>query len=104
MVLRQGDVQALRGLFTLVLVFGFLLGMLLTRIATWWRKRRPRPSRWFEDLRALIGLVAVGGGRGAGVLWRAAGAGGGRVRVDRARAGAGGGGRVLLRVALVRLS
>lgn len=60
MVLRQGDVQALRGLFTLVLVFGFLLGMLLTRIATWWRKRRPRPSRWFEDLRALIGLVAVG--------------------------------------------
>ncbi len=59
MVLRQGDVQALRGLFTLVLVFGFLLGMLLTRIAGWWRRRRPRPSRWFEDLRGLIGLAAV---------------------------------------------
>ncbi|MBL8976689.1 MAG: hypothetical protein JNK56_39180 [Myxococcales bacterium] len=60
LVLRQGDAQALRGLFTLVLVFGFLLGLLLTRIATWWRKRRPRASRWFEDLRGLLGLVAVG--------------------------------------------
>jgi len=60
MVLRQGAAQSLRGLFTLVLVFGFLLGLLLTRIATWWRKRRPRSSRWFEDLRAVIGLGAVG--------------------------------------------
>lgn len=60
MVLRQGDVQALRGLFTLVLVFGFLVGLLLTRIAGWWRRRRPRPARWFEDLRALIGLGAAG--------------------------------------------
>lgn len=59
LVSQQGGLQAHRGLFTLVLVFGFLLGMLLTRVARWWRRRRARPSRWFEDLRAVIGLVAV---------------------------------------------
>ena len=60
LVSQQGGLQAHRGLFTLVLVFGFLLGMLLTRVAGWWRRRRPGASRWFEDLRALVGLVAVG--------------------------------------------
>ena len=59
LVTQQGGLQAHRGLFTLVLVFGFLLGMLLTRITRWWRRRRPGPSRWFEDLRAVIGLGAV---------------------------------------------
>lgn len=59
LVTRQGGLEAHRGLFTLLLVFGFLLGLLLTRVARWWRRRRPTPSRWFEDLRAVIGLAAV---------------------------------------------
>lgn len=59
LVIRQGGLQFHRGLFTLLLVSGFLLGLLLTRIANWWQRRRPGHSRWFEDLRALIGLGAV---------------------------------------------
>ncbi len=59
-VVQQGGLQAHRGLFTLLLVFGFLLGLLMTRVADWFQRRRPGHSRWFDDLRALIGLAAVG--------------------------------------------
>ena len=59
-VTRQGELQAHRGLFTLVLVFGFLLGLLLTRVAGWFQRRIRGHSRWFEDLRAILGLAAVG--------------------------------------------
>ena len=60
LVIQQGGLQVHRGLFTLLLVFGFLLGLLLTRIAGWWQRRRPGHSRWFEDLRAVIGIAGVG--------------------------------------------
>ena len=60
LVIQQGGLQAHRGLFTLVLVFGFLLGLVMTRVADWWQGRRPGHTRWFEDLRAVLGIVAVG--------------------------------------------
>ena len=59
LVIRQGGLQLHRGLFTLLLVFGFLLGLLLTRVVTFWQRRRPGHNRWFEDLRAVIGIGAV---------------------------------------------
>ncbi len=59
LIIHQGGLQAHRGLFTLLLLLGFLLGLVMTRIAGWWQRRRPGHSRWFEDLRAVIGIVAV---------------------------------------------
>ena len=59
LVVRQGGLQLHRGLFTLLLVFGFLLGLVLTRVVTFWQRRRPGHNRWFEDLRAVIGIGAV---------------------------------------------
>jgi len=59
LVLRQDGLQALRGLFTLILVFAFLAGLLLARVARWVARRRTRPSRWFADLQAIVGLLAV---------------------------------------------
>jgi hypothetical protein len=59
-VFRQDGILALRGLFTLILVFAFLLGLLLARITRWIARRRSTPSRWFSDLQALVGLLAVG--------------------------------------------
>lgn len=59
LVFRQDGVQALRGLFTLILAFAFLLGLLLARVARWVARRRTRPSRWFADLQAIVGLLAV---------------------------------------------
>jgi hypothetical protein len=56
---RQEGLQALRGLFTLILVFAFLLGLLLARVTRWIARRRTRPSRWFADLQAIVGLLAV---------------------------------------------
>lgn len=59
LVLRQDGLQALRGLFTLILVFAFLAGLLLARVARWFARRRTRPARWFADLQAIVGLLAV---------------------------------------------
>jgi hypothetical protein len=59
-VVRAGGAAAPRGLITLVLVAAFLLGMVLTRITAWFQRRRGRPWRPFEDLRALVGLAAGG--------------------------------------------
>lgn len=59
LVFRQDGIQALRGLFTLILAFAFLLGLLLARVARWVARRRTRPSRWFADLQAIVGLLAV---------------------------------------------
>jgi hypothetical protein len=56
-VFRQDGILALRGLFTLILVFAFLLGLLLARITRWIARRRSTPSRWFSDLQALVGLL-----------------------------------------------
>jgi len=60
LVFRQDGIQALRGLFTLILAFAFLLGLLLARIARWVARRRTSPSRWFADLQAIVGLSAIG--------------------------------------------
>lgn len=59
LVYREVGLQALRGLFTLILVFAFLLGLLLARVGRWLKRRRSSPSRWFSDLQALVGLLAV---------------------------------------------
>jgi hypothetical protein len=59
-VVRAGGAAAPRGLLTLALAAAFLLGLVLTRITGWWRRRRGGPWRPFEDLRALVGLGAAG--------------------------------------------
>lgn len=59
-VFRQDGAASQRGAVTLALAAAFLLGLLLTRVARWWRRRRPRGSRVFEDMRAIVGLVAAG--------------------------------------------
>lgn len=59
-VVRAGGDATPRGMITLVLVAAFLLGMVLTRVTGWLQRRRGRPWRPFEDLRALIGLAAAG--------------------------------------------
>lgn len=59
-VVRAGGAAAPRGLLTLALAAAFLLGMVLTRVTTWMRRRLGRPWRPFEDLRALIGIGAAG--------------------------------------------
>lgn len=60
MVVRAGGTAAPRGLLTLVLVAAFLLGMVITRIAGWFRRGGGKPWRPFEDLRALIGIAGAG--------------------------------------------
>lgn len=59
-VVRSGGEEAQRGMITLVVVAAFLLGLVLTRVTGWLQKRRGRPWRPFEDLRALVGLGAAG--------------------------------------------
>ncbi|WP_422931209.1 hypothetical protein [Singulisphaera sp. PoT] len=47
------------GVVTLLLVFGFLLGVVLQKFASWWNGRGKVLPRWFEDTRALISLLAT---------------------------------------------
>jgi hypothetical protein len=59
---RRGQLTALDknpGVVTLLLVGGFLLGVVLNAVATWWRDRGHPPSRFLEDLRALISMAAA---------------------------------------------
>ena len=44
---------------TLLLVGGFLLGVMLRQIAAWWEGRGHRPSRLLEDARAAVSLLAA---------------------------------------------
>jgi hypothetical protein len=58
---RRGQLTAVDknpGVITLLLVGGFLLGVVLNAVFTWWKNRGHQPSRMFEDLRALISIVA----------------------------------------------
>jgi hypothetical protein len=59
---RRGQMAAITessGLVTLVLVAGFLLGVVLQKVMTWWSGgNRPLP-RWVEDGRATISLAAA---------------------------------------------
>lgn len=59
-IFRQEGAASQRGAVTLALAAAFLLGLLLTRVTQWWQRRRGGPSRVFEDMRAVAGLVAVG--------------------------------------------
>lgn len=58
-VVRAGGEATQRGMVTLVVVAAFLLGLLLTRLTGWLQRRRNRPWRPFEDLRALVGIGAA---------------------------------------------
>lgn len=59
-VVRQDGALVHRGVVTLALAAAFLLGLLLTRVTAWWQRRRSRPWRVLEDIRALVGLFALG--------------------------------------------
>jgi hypothetical protein len=62
LLLRRGqltDPDRNPGLFTLLLVGGFLLGVGLNAAFARWRARGFRPPRLIEDLRAVISLAAA---------------------------------------------
>lgn len=59
---RQGrllTVQKNPGVITLLLVFGFLLGVVAQKVGTWWRGEGRRLPRWLEDTRATVSLGAA---------------------------------------------
>jgi hypothetical protein len=47
------------GVVTLMLVGGFLLGVAMNAVATWWRERGHRTPRIVEDSRALLATTAA---------------------------------------------
>lgn len=59
-VLRQEGAAAQRGVVTLALAAAFVLGLLLTRVTRWLQRRIGGSSRVLEDMRAIVGLVAIG--------------------------------------------
>ncbi len=48
------------GVVTLLLVGGFLLGVAMNAVASWWKDRGHRTPRVVEDLRAIVSLAAAG--------------------------------------------
>jgi hypothetical protein len=61
---RRGELAALdrnKGVMTLLLVGGFLVGVILNALTGWWRERVKRRHRVVEDVQALAAM-------GAGVL------------------------------------
>ena len=63
LLFRQGRLTALDdnpGVVTLLLIGGFLPGVALNTVATWWRDRGHHTPRIVEDLRALISMAAAG--------------------------------------------
>ncbi|MDB5353277.1 MAG: hypothetical protein JWN86_4524 [Planctomycetota bacterium] len=46
---------------TLMLVGGFLLGVLLAKIGDWWTARGHRVPRWVEDGKAIVAMIAAAG-------------------------------------------
>jgi len=44
---------------TLLMVGGFLVGVLLRQVAAWWLARGHAPARWLEDARATVSLLAA---------------------------------------------
>ena len=49
------------GVLTLLLVAGFLLGVVLAKLGDWWTDRGHRVPRWVEDGKALVALIAAAG-------------------------------------------
>jgi hypothetical protein len=47
------------GVVTLMLVAGFLLGVVVSKIGDWWREKGHQVPRWIEDSRALFALLAT---------------------------------------------
>ncbi len=47
------------GVVTLLLVGGFLLGVVMNALASWWKDRGHLRHRAFEDLRALVSMAAA---------------------------------------------
>ena len=53
------DLEKNPGVVTLLMIGGFLLGVLLNTVLTWWKDRGHNPPRIVEDLRALISIIAA---------------------------------------------
>ena len=47
------------GVMTLMLVAGFLLGVLMAKLGDWWADRGHHVPRWVEDIRAIIAVIAA---------------------------------------------
>ncbi len=63
LLFRRGELTSLDrnpGVVALLLIGGFLLGVAMNSVMTWWRERGHRPPRFVEDLRAVISLAAGG--------------------------------------------
>ncbi|MDR3633935.1 MAG: hypothetical protein P4L84_09030 [Isosphaeraceae bacterium] len=56
---RLFQIEQNPGVVTLLLVFGFLLGVVLKQVGTWWAGRGQATPRIWEDLRALVSLSAA---------------------------------------------
>ena len=62
LLFHRGQLTALDenpGVVTLLLVGGFLLGVGVSTVSTWWRDRGNPTPRIVEDLRALISMAAA---------------------------------------------
>lgn len=62
LLFRHGQLTALNdnpGVVTLLLIGGFLAGVAVNTVATWWRDRGHHTPRIVEDLRALISMAAA---------------------------------------------
>ena len=53
------DLEGNPGVVTLILIGGFLLGVVLNAGHTWWKDRGHKAPRIIEDLRALISMAAA---------------------------------------------
>jgi hypothetical protein len=63
LLLRRGQLTSLTenpGVVTLLLVGGFLLGVAMNAVMSWWRSRGHRTPRLVEDVRALVSVAAAG--------------------------------------------
>ncbi len=57
---RMTSLDQNRGVVTLLLVGGFLLGVALSALTAWWKDRGHQPPRVIEDIRAVVSLAAGG--------------------------------------------
>ena len=63
LLFRRGQLTSLDqnpGVVTLLLVGGFLLGVAMNAVMSWWRNRGHRTPRLVEDVRALLSVAAAG--------------------------------------------
>jgi hypothetical protein len=63
LLFRRGQLTSLDknpGVVTLLLVGGFLLGVAMNAVVSWWRNRGHRTPRLAEDIRAILSLAAAG--------------------------------------------